>query len=83
MQPRPVALLNPADAARLGLSQGDMVELSAGGEKLALPVEISKRVVPGTVQAIRGLSAAPVNALTAGTAPVAVTVAKLAVEVAD
>ncbi|MFS8640171.1 MAG: molybdopterin-dependent oxidoreductase, partial [Symbiobacteriaceae bacterium] len=83
VQPRPVALLNPADAARLGLSQGDMVELSAGGEKLALPVEISKRVVPGTVQAIRGLSAAPVNALTAGTAPVAVTVAKLAVEVAD
>ena len=61
-----------------------MVELAAGEAKLALPVEISKRVVAGTVQAIRGLTAeAPVNLLTAGTAPVAVTVAKLAVEVAD
>ncbi len=83
VQPRPVALLNPADAARLGLSRGDMVELAAGEAKLALPVEISKRVVAGTVQAIRGLTAAPVNLLTAGAAPVAVTVAKLAVEVAD
>ncbi|OTA42169.1 MAG: hypothetical protein A6D92_01100 [Symbiobacterium thermophilum] len=76
-------MLNPADAARLGLSRGDMVELAAGEAKLALPVEISKRVVAGTVQAIRGLAAAPVNLLTAGAAPVAVTVAKLAVEVAD
>lgn len=83
VQPKPAALFNPDDAARLGLAKGDMVELAAGDEKLALPVEISKRVVAGTVQAIRGLSEAPVNRLTAGSAPVAVTVAKLAVEVAD
>jgi len=83
VQPKPVALLNPADAARLGLAKGDMVELAAGEGRLTLPVELSKRVVAGTVQAIRGLSAAPVNLLTAGSAPVAVTVAKLAVEVAD
>lgn len=83
VQPRPVALFNPADAARLELNPGDMVELAAGEAKLALPVATDRRVVAGTVQAIRGLSAAPVNLLTAGSAPVAVTVAKLAVEVAD
>lgn len=81
--PKPSALFNPADAARLGLAVGEMVELAANEATLALPVAIDRRVVAGTVQAIRRLSAAPVNALTAGSAPVAVTVAKLAVEVAD
>lgn len=74
---------NPVDAKTLGLMAGEQVELTANGAALRLTVAIDKSVVPGTVQAVRGLTAAPVNALTAGTAPVAVTVAKLAVEVAD
>ncbi|MEW8978832.1 MAG: NADH-quinone oxidoreductase subunit NuoG [Symbiobacterium sp.] len=81
--PEPAALFNPDDAARLGIARGDRVELAAGEAKLSLTAAIDRRVVPGTVQAIRRLSAAPVNALTRGAAPVAVTVAKLAVEVAD
>ncbi len=81
--PKPVARFNPADAAALGLSSGDEVELKAGDEAIRLTAEIDRSVVAGTVQAIKRLSAAPVGALTAGTAPVAVTVSKLAVEVAD
>lgn len=82
-QPKPAAYVHPADAARLGLRDGEAVELTAGGAGIRLTARVDRNVVPGTVQAIRGLTAAPVNLLTAGTAPVAVTVAKLAVEVAD
>ncbi len=81
--PKPAAIINPIDATKLGLKQGELVELTANGAAIQAAVQIDKKVVPGTIQAIRRLSAAPVNALTAGTAPVAVTVAKLAVEVAD
>ncbi|HYG58326.1 MAG TPA: NADH-quinone oxidoreductase subunit NuoG [Symbiobacteriaceae bacterium] len=81
--PKPEAAFNPADAAALGLQAGELVELTAGGAAIRMTVKLDKGVVPGTVQAIRGLTAAPVNALTTGNAPVAVTVAKLAVEVAD
>lgn len=77
------AFFNPADAARMGLKNGEPVELTANGSGIRLTVKIDRSVVAGTVQAIKGLTAAPVNKLTAGTAPVAVTVAKLAVEVAD
>ena len=62
---------------------GEKVELTANGATIQAIVNIDKSVVAGTVQAIRGLADSPVNALTAGTTPVAVTVAKLAVEVAD
>ncbi|MFZ5823048.1 MAG: NADH-quinone oxidoreductase subunit NuoG [Bacillota bacterium] len=81
--PKPVALLNPADALKLGLKNGEMISLLANEAKLDLAVQIDKRVVAGTVQAIKRLSDAPVNVLTSGNAPVAVAVAKLAVEVAD
>jgi NADH-quinone oxidoreductase subunit G len=83
VQPKAEAIINPADAAKLGLQAGELVELTANGAALRLTVKIDKRALPGTIQAIRGLAAAPVNTLTAGTAPVSVTVAKLAVEVAD
>jgi NADH-quinone oxidoreductase subunit G len=81
--PKPELFVNPADAAKLGLKNGEAVEITANGAAIRLTVKTERSVVPGTVQAIRGLSAAPVNLLTAGTAPVEVTVAKLAVEVAD
>ena len=80
--PKPEGFFNPADAKALGLKDGEQVELTAGGASIRVTVKQSRTVVPGTVQAIKGLTAAPVNALAAGTAPVAVTVVKLAVEVA-
>jgi NADH-quinone oxidoreductase subunit G len=81
--PQPEALFHPADAERLSIHDGDVVELAANGSSIRLTAKVDRNVVAGTVQAIRGLDTAPVNALTQGTAPVAVTVAKLAVEVAD
>jgi NADH-quinone oxidoreductase subunit G len=83
VQPKQEARFHPADAKALGLSGGEKVELTANGAAISAIVNIDKSVVAGTVQAIRGLADSPVNALTAGTTPVAVTVAKLAVEVAD
>ncbi|HEY8346373.1 MAG TPA: NADH-quinone oxidoreductase subunit NuoG [Symbiobacteriaceae bacterium] len=83
VQPKPTAFFHPEDAARLGLRDGDAVELSASGSSLRLTAKVDPTVTAGTVQAIRGLAAAPVHLLTAGSTPVAVTVAKLAVEVAD
>ncbi len=85
--PQPVALIHPADAARLGLLAGEQVELGVGEARITVSVMVERSVVPGTIQAIKRLSSAPVNLLTSGIpvggAPVAVSVAKLAVEVAD
>jgi NADH-quinone oxidoreductase subunit G len=83
VQPKPMAIFNPIDGVKLGIKTGEMVELVANGSALQLIAKIDRSVVAGTVQAIKGLPAAPVNRLTAGLAPVAVTVAKLSVEVAD
>lgn len=83
VQPVPTAFFNPADAARRGLKTGDPVELVASGAAIRLTAQVDRSVVPGTVQAIRSLSEAPVTLLTAGAATVPVNVAKLAVEVAD
>jgi NADH-quinone oxidoreductase subunit G len=83
VRPLPVALINPVDAKANGLAAGEQVELAANGGALTLTVQLAKNVVPGTVQVIKGLPEAPINALTKGAAPVAVTLAKLGVEVAD
>lgn len=83
VRPLPTLLINPVDAKAKGLVAGEQVELTANGAALQLTVKLAKSVVPGTVQAIKGLPEAPINALTKGTAPVAVTLAKLGVEVAD
>ncbi|MGE5673968.1 MAG: molybdopterin-dependent oxidoreductase, partial [Mycobacterium leprae] len=82
--PKAEAFFNPIDSARLGLKDGDLIALDAGSNFVTLTVKTEKRVVAGTVQAIRGLTAAPLNTLTStGSAPVAVTVRKLTQEVAD
>jgi len=84
VQPKAEAFFNPADVVRLGIKRGDQVELVVGGSAVQLTAQVEKSVVLGTVQAIKGLPAAPVNSLTSTSgAPVAVTVAKLGVEVAD
>lgn len=83
VRPLPTALINPVDAKAKGLAAGDQIEVTANGGALTLTVQVAKNVVPGTVQVIKGLPEAPINALTKGNAPVAVTLAKLGVEVAD
>lgn len=83
VRPLPTLFVNPTDAKAKGLQTGDAIEVTANGAALQLTVQVAKNVVPGTVQAIRSLPEAPINALTKGITPVAVTLAKLGVEVAD
>ena len=80
IQVAPQAILHPGDARRLGLSEGDGVRLGQGEAALDLTAHLSRLVVPGTVQVIKGLVSAPVNVLAAGAA---VSVARRALEVAD
>ena len=80
VQVTPEAILHPSDARRLGISAGDGVRLSAGEVSLDLIAQLSKLVVPGTVQVIKGLTTAPANALAAGAS---VALARRALEVAD
>jgi len=84
VQPKAEAFFHPTDAKRLGIKSGEQVELVAGGSSVKLTAQVQKSVVLGTVQAIKGLPLAPINSLTSSSGlPVAVTVAKLGVEVAD
>jgi len=48
------ALIGPATAARLGVTQGDVVELSAGGATVALPVHLHPGQPAGTVAVALG-----------------------------
>ena len=41
--------LNPADAASLGLKDGDHAQVSQGGEALTLSVKLSSALPPGAV----------------------------------
>jgi len=66
----PWALLHPHDAARLGLSEGDGIVLSAANGSLALRAILSPAVLPGQVYVPRGYDAAPVNALIDASQPV-------------
>jgi molybdopterin-containing oxidoreductase family iron-sulfur binding subunit len=43
------ALMNPSLAARLGLTDGDRIELSAGRQKLVLPAFLLSRHAPGAI----------------------------------
>jgi len=61
--PKAEAALNPADAVQLGLSEGDQVEAAGPGGKAALTVHVSHSVLPGTMQAVRGLVEGGANRL--------------------
>ncbi|MBI5209875.1 MAG: 4Fe-4S dicluster domain-containing protein [Elusimicrobia bacterium] len=48
------AAVSPADAARLGLADGSLVELSAGRRKAVVPVVVQPGQAPGTLSACLG-----------------------------
>jgi len=47
-------LVHPQDAARLGLTQGALAQLSAQGTTLSAPVDISEDMMPGVVSLPHG-----------------------------
>ncbi len=47
--PRPTVAMNPADAERLGISEGDLLEVSTGDGTVRLPAHIEDDIVEGAV----------------------------------
>ena len=47
-------LVNPLDATRLGLSDGGMARLRAGGAELLAPVQLSDELMPGVISLPHG-----------------------------
>ncbi|WP_083442059.1 NADH-quinone oxidoreductase subunit G [Nitriliruptor alkaliphilus] len=72
----PYATLHSSDAERLGVADGDEVELSAGGRRVRLPARVGHDVVPGVVRAPANSTEVPARSLAAedGSARVTVTV---------
>ncbi len=73
----PGAGLHPADAATLGVAQGDRIRVVGPHGSLELPAHIDDQVRPGTVWIPEGLADAPVGALLDGVYPVRVRVEKI------
>lgn len=80
-QPQPVARLHPADAERLSLYNGHTATVAGPAGSLDLCVELAADVLPGTVQVIRGLAAAPAGRLGDGARPLRVSLSRKAAEV--
>jgi len=70
------AELAPSDAERLGVSSGDEVEVSAGGERVRAPVALRQAVRPGNVYLVSGTQEENATALMNG-APRTVEVTKV------
>jgi len=74
LRPRPTAFVNAADAGRLGLDDGDVVDLrNAAGALEHMMVVVSDDVPAGTVGVIGALPEAPANALADGVGRVGAT----------
>ncbi|HET8659563.1 MAG TPA: formate dehydrogenase subunit alpha, partial [Micromonosporaceae bacterium] len=56
--------INPADAARIGLADGDLVEVASRRTALTVPVHLTDRVAPGEVFTSFHFPDTPTNALT-------------------
>ncbi|MFG3489321.1 molybdopterin-dependent oxidoreductase [Streptomyces sp. NPDC047972] len=48
LNPAPFVELHPGDAARLGIAEGDAVEIASRRGKAVLPAEVTDRVAPGS-----------------------------------
>jgi NADH-quinone oxidoreductase subunit G len=78
----PYLTLHATDADRLGVADGDEVELASGGRTVTLPARVGHDVVPGVVRAPANASDEHARALAGddGTARVTVTVVTPAAE---
>jgi predicted molibdopterin-dependent oxidoreductase YjgC len=59
----PWAMLHPDDAAKVAVSDGDPIVLTARRGSIAVTARVSKAVPPGHMYVPRGYDAAPVNAI--------------------
>ncbi|MEI6946540.1 NADH-quinone oxidoreductase subunit NuoG [Paraflavisolibacter sp. H34] len=59
LSPPPFAALSAADAARLGVKEGDHIRLRADGEEYALPLQVAAELPDGLVLAGAGLPGSP------------------------
>ena len=66
LAPRQTLELAPVDADRLGVAQGDEVDVRSNGTSLRARVIIRERVRPGSGFLIEGTAEANANALRAG-----------------
>jgi NADH-quinone oxidoreductase subunit G len=76
LQPQQRAELSPADAERLGLRNGDAVEIGANGAAVLARIAIKERVQEGVVFLIEGTAEDNANGLLNG-GPVRVSIEKL------
>jgi anaerobic selenocysteine-containing dehydrogenase len=59
-----IAELSPEDAARLGVRDGDRVEIGHNGTRVTAPVKLRAAVPPGSVFLTEGAHDQPANVLT-------------------
>ena len=57
--PQPMLVINPQDAAKLGVNAGSAVEFSCSGETLRLPVRLSSALQPGQIGLPLGMPGVP------------------------
>ncbi len=57
--PQPMLVINPQDAAKLGVNAGAAVEFTCSGETLRLPVRISSALQPGQIGLPLGMPGVP------------------------
>ncbi len=53
-KPRCTVMLHPQDALRLGITQGDTVEVSSPAGRIELPAEVTDEIMPGVVSVPHG-----------------------------
>jgi NADH-quinone oxidoreductase subunit G len=64
LRPRQVVELSPADATRLGIRDGDQVEVGSNGTRVKGPVKLRAAIPGGSVFIAEGTHEQPANALT-------------------
>jgi len=57
--PQPMLVINPQDAAKLGVNAGAAVEFTCSGETLRLPVRLSSALQPGQIGLPLGMPGVP------------------------
>ena len=64
MQPRQVVELSPLDAGKLGVRDGDEVEVGSNGTRVRGPARLRAAVPGGSVFLVEGTHEQPANVLT-------------------